>query len=155
MFPEYPTWFGENDPRNGTLPGDPARLNGDGRHAAGTATKPAKGKGKARTTSKRQSCRRFQTANEFYSQIEASGLGPAAVAAWLVLWLRTDAKSGLVHLSYGTLAAKVGLKKRRTIKVVAESMARGFVELNTRGTAAHVCNSYRLNPNPASKGVRK
>jgi len=108
------------------------------------------------TTTKRQSSRRFEMANTFYGGIETSGLSQSAIMAWLILWLRTDATTGLVRISYETLARKIALHERQAKRLVRELLERGFMELVSRGgTMKHTANEYRLHPVPLSKGGTK
>jgi hypothetical protein len=130
---------------------EPAAYGGPGpRISTNGKTHEAKpAKGAKRSTSKRQSYQRFQIANEFYSGIEASGLNPTAVAAWLILWLRTDAKSQCVKMSYATLGRKIGLQERQAKRVAQELIQSGYLEVVARGGPKEwTVNTYRVIPCP-------
>jgi hypothetical protein len=114
--------------------------------------KPASKTKRAPKTAKRQSSHPFRIANEFYRGIEASGLKHSAVSAWLILWLRTDSKTGLVRMSLQTLATKIGIQRRQCKNIVRDLVNRGFLEtIEKGGPKGWKCNTYRVHPTPAEK----
>jgi hypothetical protein len=100
--------------------------------------------------SKRQSTRRFQVLNTFREVgAKAAGLGPSERLVWMVLWSCVDARSGLARVSYRAMADKTGLGARQVFRVVHELIARGFLEVDTRGGPKKwTVNAYRAHPSP-------
>jgi hypothetical protein len=109
----------------------------------GKTTRPGPG-------SRRQPARRFQVLNSFRDVgARAAGLRPSERLVWLVLWSHVDARSGLARISYRALADKTGLGDRQVSRVVQELIARGFVEVDSRGGPKKwTVNAYRLHPIP-------
>ena len=93
-------------------------------------------------------------ANAFYEKVDSSNLSRSAVAAWLVLWLRTDAKTGLVKMSHQTLARKIRMQERQGKRIIRELLEGGYLDIVERtGAERWKCNTYRLHPIPAKKGA--
>jgi hypothetical protein len=131
-------------------PDAPANNNGTGdAHVSALRPKPRPPKGKRAGTTKRQSAGRFQAANDFYNGLDTCNLSRSALAAWLILWQRTDAETGLVRMSHQTLARKIRMQERQGKRIVQELVDAGYLEIVHRaGTERWKCNTYRVCPTP-------
>jgi hypothetical protein len=113
-----------------TKPEPPGKPRGDG--------KPADRKPKA---GKRN---RFAPLNEFIGGPLANVKGRAAVAAWIVIFARTNRKTGLARISQVDLANRCGCKVRALRDALRELEALGLLEVRFKGHEFGGVSIYRL-----------
>jgi hypothetical protein len=76
---------------------------------------------------------RFQEINAF-AQATQRKLSRSELGVWLVLWTRTDAKTGLAKVSLNTMARETGCSQRMAQYAVKSLIKKGLLERVSKGS---------------------
>jgi hypothetical protein len=76
---------------------------------------------------------RFQTVNDFVD-VSQQSVSPMARSVWLTLWRETKS-NGLVQISHGQIAAKVGISRRSSIRLVNDLVEAGLCKVVSKGNS--------------------
>lgn len=87
---------------------------------------------------------RFEPLNHFVGGPLAKVKGRAAVAVWIVLFARTNRKTGLARISQGKLAELCGCTARAVRTALNELQAAGLLQVRFRGGEFAGTSIYRL-----------
>lgn len=101
---------------------------------------------KAKPKPRRGKSNRFGPLNHFITGPLAKVKGRAAVAAWVVLFARTNRKTGLARISQVELANRCGCKVRALRDALGELEALGLLDVQFRGNEFGGVSMYRLHP---------
>ena len=107
---------------------------------------PPKPSSKAKPKPRRGKSNRFAPLNAFIGGPLAKVKGRAAVAAWIVLFARTNRKTGLARISQVELANRCGCKVRALRDALGELEALGLLDVQFRGNEFGGVSIYRLHP---------
>jgi hypothetical protein len=107
---------------------------------------PPKPSSKSKPKLRRGKSNRFEPLNHFIGGPLAKVKGRAAVAAWIVLFARTNRKTGLARISQSKLAELCGCKVRALRDALGELEAAGLLDVQFRGNEFRGISMYRLHP---------
>lgn len=107
---------------------------------------PPKPSSKSKPKPRRGKSNRFEPLNHFIGRALANVKGRAAVAAWIVLFARTNRKTGLARISQSKLAELCGCKVRALWDALGELEAAGLLDVQFRGSEFGGVSMYRLHP---------
>jgi len=107
---------------------------------------PALPSSKSKPKPRRGKSNRFEPLNHFIGGPLAKVKGRAAVACWVVLFARTNRKTGLARISQSKLAELCGCKVRALRDALGELEAAGLLQIKLRGNEFSGVSMYRLHP---------
>jgi len=107
---------------------------------------PALPSSKSKPKPRRGKSNRFEPLNHFIGGPLAKVKGRAAVACWVVLFARTNRKTGLARISQSKLAELCGCTSRAVRTALNELEALRLLDVQFRGNEFGGVSVYRLHP---------